>query len=59
VPARLDTLAAAGHLGLVGLQRRVGHAGGGLSLMAAPGRGTVVRVAIPIETARGMIVVDK
>jgi len=54
VPARLDTLAAAGHLGLVGLQRRVGHAGGLLSVTAAPGRGTVVRVAIPVAVMKGV-----
>jgi len=54
VPARLDTLAAAGHLGLVGLQRRVGHAGGRLSVIAAPGRGTVVRVAIPVAVMEGV-----
>ncbi len=54
VPERLDTLAAAGHLGLVGLQRRVGHAGGRLSVIAAPGRGTVVRVAIPVVVMKGV-----
>jgi len=54
VPERLDTLAAAGHLGLAGLQRRVGYAGGRLSVTAEPGRGTVVRVAIPLAAARGV-----
>ncbi len=54
VPERLDTLAAAGHLGLAGLQRRVGHAGGRLSVTAEPGRGTLVRVAIPLAAARGV-----
>jgi len=54
VPERLDTLAAAGHLGLAGLQRRVGHAGGRLSVTAAPGRGTVVRIAIPVAVMEGV-----
>ena len=53
-PERLDKLAAAGHLGLVGLQRRVGHAGGRLSVTSEHGQGTVVRVAIPMVAARGV-----
>lgn len=51
---RLDKLAAKGHLGLFGLQRRVGHAGGRLSVTSEPGQGTVVRVAIAVTGAKGV-----
>jgi len=47
-PARLDALAAQGHRGLAGLQARVRRAGGRLDIASAPGRGTVVRVELPL-----------
>lgn len=44
MPARVDGLAAAGHLGLAGLYHRVRRAGGQFSVISHPGRGTIVQV---------------
>lgn len=48
MPASLDGLAAAGHLGLAGLQRRVRGVGGQLAVSAAPGAGTIVTADLPL-----------
>jgi signal transduction histidine kinase len=40
--------AAGGHLGLLGLADLVADAGGRLDVTSAPGRGTIVRVEVPI-----------
>lgn len=48
VPDRLDSLPAEGHLGLAGLQHRVARVGGQLQVRSDPGRGTVVRVDLPL-----------
>ena len=38
-----------GHLGVVGMRARAGLIGGRLDLETAPGRGTRVRVAMPLD----------
>lgn len=52
VPARFDSLAADGHLGLAGLQERVQRAGGRLSVRSAPGQGTAVEATLPLRSVR-------
>lgn len=47
VPARLDSLAAEGHLGLAGLERRVARAGGRLIVTSREGEGATVQVSVP------------
>ncbi len=47
-PARLDAFAAQGHRGLAGLQARVRRAGGQLTIVSAPGQGTIVQVELPL-----------
>jgi signal transduction histidine kinase len=49
VPASMDSLAVAGHLGLAGLQHRVHGAGGHLSITSTVGTGTVVQMSLPVE----------
>ncbi len=49
VPARLDELAQRGHLGLAGLRQRVRYSGGRLAVSSTPGRGTTVRVDLPLD----------
>lgn len=51
VPDSLDSLVAAGHLGLAGMRDRVRHAGGQFSVVSTPGEGTVVGVTIPISVS--------
>jgi two-component system NarL family sensor kinase len=46
-PDILDARAAAGHLGLKGLQGVVSDAGGTIRLDSSPGRGTTLRVEVP------------
>jgi signal transduction histidine kinase len=46
------TLAAAGRLGLFGMQERAGFFGGRTSISAAPGKGTTVTTVIPLEPPR-------
>lgn len=48
VPASLDTLAQAGHFGLIGLAERVTLAGGEMDIVSRPGEGTVMTVQIPV-----------
>lgn len=50
-PRQVDDLAAAGHLGLVGLQHRVQRVGGQLAVTSTPGTGTVVQVELPLVRA--------
>lgn len=52
VPAHIDDLAAAGHLGLASLLHRIQHAGGQLRVTSAPGQGTVVQVDVPLGKVR-------
>lgn len=44
----IDSLPSIGKLGLIGMQERVQHIGGKLTLQSKPGRGTTVIVEIPI-----------
>jgi len=53
VPAPLDTLARAGHFGLVGIAERVALAGGEMSIMSRAGEGTVITVRIPVVRQGG------
>ncbi len=48
-PANLDDLARRGHLGLAGLHHRVRYSGGRLVVSSTLGRGTTVRVDLPLE----------
>jgi two-component system, NarL family, sensor histidine kinase ComP len=52
-PEHLHDLAAHGHLGLVGLRERVEQIGGKLTVCAAAGTGTVLRVELPLTGVRG------
>ena len=38
----------AGHHGLLGMRYRIESLGGTLQLLSAPGRGTVLRVSLPL-----------
>ncbi|GAB7037490.1 MULTISPECIES: sensor histidine kinase [Catenuloplanes] len=44
----LDTLRAAGHLGLVGVHERASGVGGAVEVRSVPGRGTLLRVRAPL-----------
>ncbi len=44
---------AAGHLGLAAIEERARLAGGELTVISAPGRGTTVRVTLPADGAGG------
>lgn len=48
VPERWVEWARAGHLGLVGTQERVEAIGGKLKVISKPGKGTLVRVTVPL-----------
>ena len=48
-PANWVSLARQGHLGLVGLRERVVAAGGALAFQSEPGKGTQVKVTIPLR----------
>ncbi len=52
-PANLDDLAERGHLGLAGLRQRVRYSGGRFVVSSTPGRGTTVRVDLPLEGRDG------
>ncbi len=52
-PEHLHDLAAHGHLGLVGLRKRVEQIGGELTIRAAEGAGTALRVELPLSGVRG------
>jgi signal transduction histidine kinase len=47
-PPALTQLAERGSFGLLGIQERVWAAGGSLSIESAPGRGTRLRVSVPV-----------
>ena len=49
VPDRFDSLAAQGHLGLVGLDQRVRQAGGQLTVFSILGLGTTLQVDLPLQ----------
>jgi signal transduction histidine kinase len=48
----LDTAAAQGHLGVVGMRERVRARGGTFQLVSRPGAGTTVEVSLPIAAVR-------
>jgi len=51
VPRPLQTLAASGHYGLLGVQERVLHLGGQMNLNSRPAAGTCITVTIPVRAA--------
>jgi diguanylate cyclase (GGDEF)-like protein/PAS domain S-box-containing protein len=48
---RADEALAAGHVGLASTRRRIDAAGGQVELESAPGKGTTVRVSVPVRIA--------
>ncbi len=48
LPKGIDSLPSVGKLGLIGMQERVQHIGGKLTLQSKPGKGTTVIVEVPI-----------
>jgi signal transduction histidine kinase len=50
----LDSAAAQGHLGVVGMRERVRSRGGTFHVASRPGEGTTVEVELPIAPARGI-----
>lgn len=52
-PAATDTIP--GHYGLVGLRERARLIGGQLEVLSQPGRGTCIRVCIPVDSARSRV----
>jgi signal transduction histidine kinase len=50
MPTDWVTLARHGHLGLVGIRERAEAAGGRVEILSQPGKGTIMRVAIPLPT---------
>lgn len=48
LPDRIDDLASAGKLGLLGMQERARLLGGSLSVQSRPGEGTTIAVAVPV-----------
>jgi signal transduction histidine kinase len=51
MPERWINFARQGHLGLVGSAERAEACGGQLSVVAAPGQGTLLRVRVPLPDA--------
>jgi len=51
VPERWINFARQGHLGLVGSAERAEACGGQLSVVSAPGQGTLIRVRVPLPEA--------
>jgi PAS domain S-box-containing protein len=49
LPNHWIKLARRGHLGLVGAMERAREAGGSLDVLTAPGKGTLIRVSIPLK----------
>ena len=49
VPKNWVQLARQGHLGLVGMRERIERIGGELEVISAPGKGTTVRVEVPLS----------
>jgi PAS domain S-box-containing protein len=52
LPARWIHLARKGHLGLVGTAERAEALGGKLKIISAPGKGTTIRVVVPLKKAQ-------
>ncbi|MCB0115968.1 MAG: PAS domain-containing protein [Caldilineaceae bacterium] len=48
IPRRLIELARQGHLGIVSMSERANEAGGVFEIESEPGKGTVVRVKVPV-----------
>jgi signal transduction histidine kinase len=48
-PRDVQSLQAAGHLGIIGMMERARSVGGELELITAPGQGTTVRVWLPLR----------
>jgi signal transduction histidine kinase len=53
VPERLIQLARLGHLGLVGASERAEAVGGKMEMISAPGKGTLIRVEVPLSVDSG------
>jgi signal transduction histidine kinase len=51
VAVRLESAAAAGHLGVVGMRERVRAHGGGFQLRSHPGEGTTIEIDLPLASA--------
>ena len=51
VAVRLESAAAAGHLGVVGMRERVRAHGGGFQLRSRPGVGTTIEIELPLASA--------
>jgi PAS domain S-box-containing protein len=51
VPQRWINLARQGHLGLVGSAERAEACGGQLTIVSAPGQGTLIKVSVPLPDA--------
>lgn len=49
LPNRWVRLARQGHLGLVGAMERAKEVGGSLDVTTSPGRGTLIRVSVPVK----------
>ncbi len=49
VDRALERAAGGHHLGLLGIRERVEGLGGAVEIRSAPGRGTDIRVRIPVE----------
>jgi PAS domain S-box-containing protein len=49
LPNRWVRLARQGHLGLVGAMERTNEVGGSLAILTGPGRGTLIRVSVPLQ----------
>lgn len=57
VPPRLSEFARDNHFGLVGMTERVNYAQGKLTLESAPGRGTSVKIRVPLTPTDAMVAV--
>jgi signal transduction histidine kinase len=51
IPGRWVELVRQGHLGLVGIRERVEAIGGKLTIVSSPGKGTLIRVAVPLGSS--------
>ena len=53
-PSALDSAAAQGHLGVVGMRERVRARGGTFQVASRPGQGTAIEVELPIAPTRSL-----